>query len=136
MTIGKGIDFNEFDREWLELGREICQIIYTNPRVQEIKHSLQKNGFLTLEEKSEFINFCDKLKYDLIYTKFGPEDSETYKAFSDAWKNWFQKKGVGSGQNKGQRNSVEHVLFGSTPDPEQFLLHFEHEMLGSMKGGK
>ena len=126
-------DYDDFDREWTQLGREICQAVYVNPKVQEIKHKLQKNGFLTLEEKSEFINICDKTKYDLIYRTHGAEGSEEYKNFSDYWQEWFQKKGVGSSHDRGQRNSVEHVLFGSTPDPVQFLMHFEEEMLGSMK---
>jgi hypothetical protein len=36
---------------------------------------------------------------------------------------------VGSSQHRGQRNSVEHILFGSTPDPVQFLNNFEQEAL-------
>jgi|GEM_PF-820994 hypothetical protein len=134
--MNKGSHFDEFDKEWSDLGKEICQAIYTNPRTQEIKHAFQKNGFLTLEEKSEFINICDKIKYDIIYATYGDENSAGYKKFSDNWKEWFQQKGVGSSQNRGQRNSVEHILFGSTPDPAQFLLHFEHEMMGSMKPEK
>lgn len=133
MSTNKGPKFDEFDQEWLQLGRKICQKIYTNERVQEIKNSLQKNGFLTLEEKSEFINLCDKIKYEVIFEKYGQENSEGYKVFSSAWKDWFQQKGVESSHDRGQRNSVEHILFGSTPDPEQFLLHFEHEILGTMK---
>ncbi len=129
----KSLNFDEFDKEWLELGKQVCQAVYTNPSVQKIKQSLQKNGFLTLEEKSEFINISDKTKYEIIYAKYGDENSEGYKKFSENWKEWFQQKGVGSSQNRGQRNSVEHILFGSTPDPVQFLLHFEHEMLGSLK---
>jgi hypothetical protein len=126
-------DFDKFDDDWTQLGREICQAVYVNKDIQKIKNSLQTNGFLTLEEKSEFINICDKTKYELIYAKYGDEKSEGYKKFSRAWEAWFQQKGVGSAQNRGQRNSVEHILFGSTPDPAQFLLHFEEEMLGSMK---
>lgn len=126
-------DVNEFEKEWTDLGKKICQAVYVNSRSQELKHSLQKNGFMTLEEKSEFINICDKTKYDLIYQKYGSEDSEGYKKFSQAWKEWFQTKGVESQKDRGQRNSVEHILFGSTPDPIQFLLHFEEEILGSMK---
>lgn len=133
MNVNKGANFKEFDKEWIGLGKEICQAIYINPRTQEIKHALQKNGFLTLEEKSDFINICNKIKYDIIFAAYGEENSAGYKQFSDNWKSWFEEKGVGSSQNRGQRNSVEHILFGSTPDPEQFLLHFEHEMLGSMK---
>jgi hypothetical protein len=123
----------DFDKEWTLLGREICQAIYVDKDIQKLKETLQKNGFLTLEEKSQFIDICDRTKYEVIYEKFGPEGSEGYKKFSDYWKDWFQQKGVGSAQNRGQRNSVEHILFGSTPDPERFLLHFEHEILGSMK---
>lgn len=127
------LDYEKFEREWIQLGREICQAVYVNPRIQEIKHALQKNGFITLEEKSEFIDICDKTKYDLIYQKYGDEKSQGYKDFSVLWQAWFQAKGVSSSQNRGQRNSVDHILFGSTPDPVQFLLHFESEMLGSMK---
>jgi hypothetical protein len=101
--------------------------------VQTIKQSLRKNGYLTLTEKSEFINICDNTKYEVIYAKYGEDGTEGYKAFSKDWAQWFEEKGVGSEQNRGQRNSVEHILFGSTPDPVEFLLHFEEEMLGSMK---
>lgn len=128
-----GFDFETFDREWTKLGREICQTVYVKPEIQKIKTSLQAKGFLTLEEKSEFINLCDTVKYEVIYKHFGSEGSEGYKAFSDLWKEWFQKKGVESQKDRNQRSSVDHILFGSTPDPEQFLNHFEEEMLGSMK---
>ncbi len=128
-----GIDINQFEQEWTRLGIEICQAVYTNPETQNIKTALVKNGFLTLEEKSKFIDICDKTKYELIYAKHGEEGTEGYKKFSQAWKQWFQAKGVESQQNRGQRNSVDHILFGSTPDPVQFLLHFEHEIMGSMK---
>ncbi len=126
-------DFTEFDELWLQLGKEICQAIYVSPRSQEIKNALQKNGFLTLEEKSDFINICDQVKYEIIYKKFGQEETDSYKKFSQAWEEWFQKKGVESQKDRGQRSSVDHILFGSTPDPAPFLLHFEEEMLGSMK---
>jgi hypothetical protein len=127
------LDFNKFDREWVKLGREICQAIYIDPRIQKLKNSLQKNGFLTLDEKSEFINICDQTKYKVIYAKYGADGSDGYKNFSEEWRQWFQAKGVSSLHNRGQRNSVDHILFGSTPDPAPFLLHFEEEMLGSMK---
>lgn len=129
------MDIQQFEQEWTDLGKEICQAVYIKPESQKLKASLQKNGFLSLEEKSHFIDICDSTKYEIIYKKFGDEGSEGYKKFSSLWQQWFQKKGVGSGQNRGQRNSVDHILFGSTPDPAQFLLHFEQEMMGSIKPG-
>ena len=126
------MDFEQFDRDWTHLGREICQAVYVKEETQALKTSLQKKGYLTLEEKSEFITICDTTKYDLIYQKFGDEKSDGYEKFSHAWEAWFQQKGIGSSQQRGQQNSVEHILFGSTPDPEEFLMHFEEEMLGSM----
>jgi hypothetical protein len=126
-------DIPQFEKDWTYLARKICQAVYTRPEIQNLKNGLIKNGFLTLEEKSLFIDICDKVKYDAIYEKFGSADSEGYKAFSKSWQEWFQAKGVESQKDRNQRSSVDHILFGSTPDPIEFLLHFEHEMLGSMK---
>jgi hypothetical protein len=123
----------KFEQEWRELASEICQKIYTTKEAQGIKHQLQKNGFLSLEEKSAFIDLCDKVKYDVIFSKYGKEDSEGYGDFSESWKQWFQQKGVESENNRGQRSSVDHILFGSTPEPEKFLLHFEEEIMGRME---
>lgn len=133
MTKQNHFDFDKFDKEWSLLGREICAAIYKNSEIQELKSNLQKNGFLTLEEKSAFINISDKTKYDIIYTKYGKEGTPEYEKFSEAWKEWFQLKGVSSAKDRGQRNSVDHILFGSTPDPEEFLTSFEDEVLNNHK---
>ncbi len=125
-------DLAGFEKEWVDDSRKICQAVYVKPETQKLKEALIKNGFLSLEEKSKFIDICDLTKYAYIYEKYGAEGSEGYKNFSEAWKEWFQLKGVGSNKDRGQRNSVEHIMFGSTPDPEQFLNHFEHEIMGSM----
>lgn len=127
------MDVSKFEQEWIQLASEICQAIYVKPETQVLKDALLKNGFLTLEEKSEFINISDKTKYEIIYAKYGPEGSPGYKEFSDSWKDWFQYKGVKSQRDRAQRNSVDHILFGSTPDPIDFLMNFEREILGSLK---
>lgn len=126
-------DVQEFEKQWTRLGIQICQAIYVTPECQELKNSLVKNGFMSLEEKSKFIDTCDRVKYEVLYATYGPEGSEGYTKFSQDWKRWFQAKGVKSVKDRGQRNSVDHILFGSTPEPMQFLLHFEHEIMGSMK---
>lgn len=119
---------NDFEKEWTELAVEICKSVYNNTEIQKVRSALEANGFLTMEQKSEFINVCDHTKYDLIYKKYGFEGSEGYAKFSAAWREWFQNKGVESSKNRGQRNSVEHILFGSTPDPVAFLKNFEQEV--------
>lgn len=126
-------DVAEFEKEWTELASEICQNIYVKPEIQKLKTSFQKNGFLSLEEKSKFIDICDTTKYEVIYKRYGKEDTEGYKEFSQMWSNWFQQKGVESQTHRDQTSSVDHILFGSTPDPEQFLLHFEQEIFGHLK---
>jgi len=132
----ENFDVEGFEKEWTELGIEICQAVYINSKTQELKNALLKNGYMTLEEKSTFIDICDKTKYDLIYAKYGAEGTPGYKAFSEKWQEWFQKKGVESTKDRGQRSSVDHILFGSTPDPAPFLTDFEKETLGSLSGRK
>lgn len=121
------MDNVQFEREWTNLGVKICQLIYSDPQTQELKEVLQKQGYLSLEEKSKFIDLCDTIKYQTIYQTYGAEGSEGYEKFVKTWNAWFQNKGVSSTDSRGQRNSVDHILFGSTPDPEEFLLHFEEE---------
>lgn len=131
--MSKPFELAEFEQQWLNDAKKICQAIYVKPEMQQIKLSLVNNGFLSLEEKSRFIDICDRTKYEYIYSIYGQDGSEGYKKFSDDWKQWFQQKGVSSQQERSQRNSVDHILFGSTPDPVEFLTHFEHEFMGSMK---
>jgi len=121
-------DFIRFEQEWAKLGNTICQSIYKDSRIQQLKSALQKKGFLNLEEKSEFLDICDSTKYKIIYATYGPEGSEGYNKFLETWSSWFQKKGVSSTACRSQRNSVDHIMFGSTPDPQEFLLNFEHEI--------
>lgn len=131
--IDNNFDTQKFEEDWRLLCIEVCQAVYTNPEIQTIKNSLQTNSFLSLEEKSKFIDICNHTKYAIIENKFGGENSSGYEDFSNNWKVWFQSKGVESGKSKGQRDSVEHLMFGSTPDPVRFLLNFEKEVLGSLK---
>lgn len=130
--LNNNTDVSDFEKNWRDLSIEICQAIYIQPEIQAVKAALQKNGFLSLEEKSLFIDICNREKYKVIQKKYGPEGTDGYNKFSQAWKDWFQKKGVESEHSKGQRDSVEHIMFGSTPDPARFLTNFEQEILGSM----
>lgn len=116
----------EFEKQWKDLAQKIGQAIITHPRVIELKNNLEKNGFLTLDEKSEFIIIADKIKYDLIYSQYGPHDSEGYEQFREIWQKWLGAKGVVSAESvsKSQENA-NHFMYGSTPDPEKFLREFK-----------
>lgn len=116
----------DFEKEWGEVSKEICAAIHANPEVKKIKANLDKNGFLSLEEKSAFINLSDQIKYEVIYKKYGEEGSESYENFSAAWRKWFQEKGVESQKGKNGKTNVEHIMFGSTPDPVKFLTNFQN----------
>ncbi|PIR96161.1 MAG: hypothetical protein COT92_02495 [Candidatus Doudnabacteria bacterium CG10_big_fil_rev_8_21_14_0_10_42_18] len=126
------IDVSEFEKQWRILSAKICQTIYIKPEIQELKKVLQSKGFLSVEEKSQFIDICDRIKYEVIQKQYGNEGTGSYKEFSEQWKEWFQNKGVESEHSKGQKDSVEHIMFGSTPDPARFLMNFEQEILGSL----
>jgi hypothetical protein len=103
-------DIAQFESEWVDLARKICQVVYTKPEVQVLKNVLVKNGYLTLEEKSRFIDVCDQTKYEIIYARYGDADSEGYKTFSQLWQNWFQAKGVESQKFRNQKSSVDHIF--------------------------
>ncbi|MEK7617669.1 MAG: hypothetical protein AAB410_00825 [Patescibacteria group bacterium] len=126
--INNHYDPSQFETDWTALAVEVCKSIYKHSKIEEYKTNLEKNGFLTLEEKSGFIDICDMVKYQIIYEKYGLENSEGYQKFSRHWKEWFKEKGVESEKNRGQRNSVDHIMFGSTPDPAVFLTKFEEEV--------
>jgi hypothetical protein len=118
----------EFEVQWKALANQVGKKIVEDPQIVEIKKQLGENGFLTAEEKSTFITIADKIKYDLIYEKYGEHDTEGYNEFKKFWQEWLSVKGVASQQvtNKSQENA-NHFMYGSTPDPEIFLTEFDPE---------
>jgi hypothetical protein len=56
-------DLEGFEKQWLDDARKVCQAIYIRPESQKLKEALSKNGFLSMEEKSQFIDICDMSKY-------------------------------------------------------------------------
>ena len=132
--VANQFDFKQFDQQWTTIGKEICQELYIDPRIQRIKREMQKHNSLNDEQINEFIKVCNATKYKVIYEKFGQEGTPGYEIFNRNWQAWFKEKNLKGGHvDSQQKSSVEHILIGSTPDPMLFLLHFEEEMLGSMK---
>jgi hypothetical protein len=116
----------EFEAQWKSLAQEIGKRIMLDSEVSALKKKLEANGFLTFAEKSIFITIADKLKYELIYEKYGPHNSDGYKEFERLWQEWLQVKDPANVkiENKSQENA-SHFMYGSTPDPEKFLMEFD-----------
>ncbi len=123
--MNKVFNSEEFEKEWRALAQKICADVLAHPQIQELKAQLDTNGFLNLEQKSEFITAADKIKYDLIFEQYGSLDSDTYKQFRSFWQEWLKSKGVASMKvQSNTQSNVDHFLYGSTPDPEKFLKEF------------
>jgi hypothetical protein len=118
-------DLNQFESEWTQLAQEICTAIMKVPEITQLKNNLLERGHLTPEEKSNFINIADKVKYDLIFERYGDINSESFQNFRGFWQKWLKVKGVGSAKIETKRQeTIDHFLYGSTPDPETFLREF------------
>jgi len=117
---------DEFEKEWVFLAEEVIRRIFQDPDIQALKTQLRRAGRLTVAQRSKFITIVDKIKYDLIFKKYGPADSEGFKSFTRHWEKWLAHRGVS--RNKPHNlfeENINHLLFGSTPDPEQFLREFK-----------
>lgn len=123
MTAATGID--EFEKEWFGLAEEIVKRIFDNETIQQIKTDLRSKGALTWEQKSEFISIADQIKTDLIRERFGEENSESYRNFLGQWQNWQKERGRKRDRAANlYEENINHFLYGSTPDPEEFLKEF------------
>lgn len=117
-------DPKKFEEQWFALAEVVCQRIYNVPEVKAMKARIAGSGHLTLEESSDFISIANRVKYEVIYEMVGPKTSSTYAAFEQAWRNWFDHKTRTSEQLAGHKlTNAEHIVYSSTPDPEEFLLN-------------
>lgn len=116
----------EFDREWVNLAEEVIHRIFASSEIQELKNKFRENGHLSVTERSKFITLVDTIKYEVIFGKYGPAGSDGFRAFTANWENWLKLKGIVRDKpvNLFEEN-INHLLFGSTPDPEQFLREYQ-----------
>lgn len=119
------VNLDEFERQWVGLAEEIVKRVFADDTIQQLKTGLRSNGSLSWEQKSQFITIADKIKSDLIQERFGKDGSPTYQAFLTQWQEWQKERG-----RKRERaanlfeENIDHFLYGSTPDPEQFLKEY------------
>lgn len=120
------IDLDQFEREWIGLAEETVKRVFANERIQAIKDELRANGSLTWEQKSEFIVISDKIKNDLIRERYGDEHGAAYQQFLTDWQEWQKERGRKRDKpvNLFEEN-INHFLYGSTPDPAEFLKEFD-----------
>ncbi len=116
----------EFEKEWIILAEEVVGKLMANESIQKIKEKVRSQGHVTIEDRDEFIQLVNKIKYECIYAKYGNEGTPEYKRFVEAWQNWQKLKGVARPQGENMfEDNINHLLYGSTPDPDRCLQDFD-----------
>lgn len=112
-----------FEKDWTLLAKEICRKVLDLPEAKEMKKSLSQNGFLTQTDKQDFAFMVNRVKYDVIYEKYGRPGTQTFDEFNARWKAWFNdKEREYVGYWDRSLSSEEYVVLGKIPDPEKFLI--------------
>jgi len=119
-------DLDEFEKQWVKVAEEVVAELLANRDVEKIKHKVRSQGHVALEDREQFINCVNQIKYEVIYKQFGEEGSDGYRQFEKAWQHWMKLKAttIPKPQNMFEEN-IHHLLFCSTPDPDAFLKDFD-----------
>lgn len=97
-----------------------------NSDIEQIKQKVRAQGHIQLDDREQFINLVNKIKYDVIYKTFGEADSEGYLAFQKAWQHWQKLRATAMPKPANMfEDNIHHLMFGSTPDPDNFLKDFD-----------
>ncbi len=116
----------EFEKTWIETCEKIVKQLMADQDIQEIKDEVRGVGHVTDEHKDKFITKVNEIKSSIVEEAYGKPDSDTYLQFVHAWQHWQKQKGVErpKAENMFEEN-INHLLFGSTPDPDLFLRDFD-----------
>jgi hypothetical protein len=126
MTQEAPFDLDEFEKEWIKIAEEIVKQLMSNSEIEKIKQHVRQNGHIQFEDRDQFINLVNKIKYDVIYKKFGEEGTEGYSNFERSWQRWHELKATSMPKPENMfEDNIHHLLFGSTPDPDAFLKDFD-----------
>jgi hypothetical protein len=118
-------DLEEFEKEWIKIAEEVVRQLMSNEEIEKIKQHVRQNGHIQFEDRDQFINLVNKIKYDVIYKKYGEEGSEGYNDFQKQWQRWDKLKATSMPKPENMfEDNIHHLLFGSTPDPDAFLKDF------------
>ena len=116
----------EFEKEWVAVAEEVVNQLLANSDIEQIKQRVRSQGHISMEDREQFIELVNKIKYDVIYKQFGEDGSEGYNAFAKAWQHWMKLKATTMPKPANMfEDNIHHLLFGSTPDPDAFLKDFD-----------
>jgi hypothetical protein len=119
-------DTEEFQKEWIVVAEEIVKELMAHPEIEKIKQKVRSQGHVAVEDRDQFINLVNEVKYDVIHKRYGEEDSDDYKHFVKAWQHWQKLQSSHSHKPENMfEDNIYHLLFGSTPDPDKFLQDFD-----------
>ncbi len=115
----------EFEKGWIATAERIVNELMANAEIQEIKNQVRSKGHVAAEDRDIFITKVNEIKNKIIEAEYGQPDSETYLQFVHSWQHWLKLKGKDrpKGENMFEDN-INHLLYGSTPDPDLFLRDF------------
>lgn len=126
MTQQASWDTEEFEKEWIKVAEEVVNQLLANPDIEKIKQRVRERGHVELDDREQFIELVNKIKYDVIYKEFGDEGTEGYDSFQKAWQHWMKLRATTMTKPANMfEDNIYHLLFGSTPDPDAFLKDFD-----------
>lgn len=119
-------DVDEFQKQWINIAEQVVKELMANPEIEKIKQHVRKQGHIEFEDRDQFINLVNKIKYGIIYKEFGEEGTPDYNDFQKSWQHWNKLKGADL-QKPGNmfEDNIYHLLLGSTPNPDNFLKDFD-----------
>ena len=119
-------DLEEFEQQWIKIAEEVVKELMANADIEQIKQKVRSQGHVGVDDRDQFINLVNRVKYDIIHREFGEENTESYQAFVKAWQHWHKLKGTTLPRPENMfEDNIYHLLFGSTPDPDNFLKDFD-----------
>jgi hypothetical protein len=126
MTHEAAWDPEVFEKEWIEVSENVVNQLLADKEIQQIKIRVRDKGSISIEDREQFIDLVNKIKYDVIYKVYGDENSEGYLTFQKAWQHWMKLRATSmpKAANMFEEN-IYHLMYGSTPDPEAFLKDFD-----------
>lgn len=118
-------DPEQFEQTWIKCNEGIITEIMGNSDIEKIKQEVRSKGHVTDAHKDQFIRKVNEIKNKHIAEQFGDIGSETYEQFIKSWEHWQKLRGKDRAKPENMfEENINHLLYGSTPDPDLFLRDF------------